>query len=62
MHIKPIRTSADHLRALREIERLWEVATPGTPQGDVFDLLATLVDAYEREHIEIPAADVRVAA
>ena len=57
MHIKPIRTAADHARALREIERLWETAKPGTREGDAFDLLSTLVDAYEREHIRIPAAD-----
>lgn len=57
MHIKPIRTPADHARALRAIERLWETAKPGTPDGDAFDLVSTLVDAYEREHIKIPAAD-----
>jgi HTH-type transcriptional regulator/antitoxin HigA len=28
---------------------------PGTPEGERFEVLATLVDAYERAHIEIPA-------
>src|ERR1019366_3527478 len=57
MDIKPIRTPADHTAALKEIERLWDKARPGTPEGDTFDVLAALVDAYEREHFEIPAPD-----
>ena len=57
MDIKPIRTPADHAAALKEIERLWDKARPGTPEGDTFDVLAALVDAYEREHVEIPAPD-----
>ena len=57
MNIRPIRTTADHAAALEEIERLWDVATPGTEAGDKFEVLATLVDIYEREHFEIPAPD-----
>ncbi len=49
MEIKPIRTKADHERALREIERLWG-AKPQTPDGDKLDVLATLVEAYEQKH------------
>jgi HTH-type transcriptional regulator/antitoxin HigA len=57
MDIKPIRTTADHAAALKEIERLWDRAQPGTPEGEKFEVLSTLVDAYEREHIEIPTPD-----
>ena len=57
MDIKPIRTPADHAAALKEIERLWDKAQPGTPEGEKFEVLSTLVDAYEREHIEIPTPD-----
>lgn len=57
MDIKPIRTPADHGAALREIERLWDKAQPGTPEGEKFEVLSTLVDAYERVHIEIPTPD-----
>lgn len=57
MDIKPIRTAADHAAALKEIERLWDKAQSGTPEGDRFEVLSTLVDAYEREHIEIPTPD-----
>jgi len=56
MDIKPIRTEADHKAALAEIERLWD-AKPGTPEGDHFEVLATLVDAYERKHTPILPPD-----
>jgi HTH-type transcriptional regulator / antitoxin HigA len=47
MHIRPIRTDKDHRNALAEIEKLW--GTPiGTPGGDKLDILATLVETYER--------------
>jgi HTH-type transcriptional regulator / antitoxin HigA len=57
MDIKPIRSSVDHAAALKEIERLWDTAQPGTPKGEKFEVLSTLVDAYEREHLEIPMPD-----
>jgi HTH-type transcriptional regulator/antitoxin HigA len=57
MDIKPIHTARDHAAALAEIERLWDKAKPGTPDGEKFEVLSTLVDAYEREHIEIPTPD-----
>jgi HTH-type transcriptional regulator / antitoxin HigA len=57
MDIKPIHTAADHAAALKEVERLWNKAQPGTPAGDKFEVLSALVDAYEREHFRIPAPD-----
>src|SRR5258705_4325497 len=54
--IKPIRTKADHKRALAEVERLWG-AKLGTPQGDRLDVLATLIDAYEEEHYPLDPPD-----
>jgi len=56
MDIKPIRTEADHDAALAEIERLWD-ARPETPDGDRFEILATLVDSYERKHTPILPPD-----
>jgi HTH-type transcriptional regulator / antitoxin HigA len=56
MKIKPIRTKADYERALREIERMWG-AREGTPQGNQLDVLATLVEAYERKHFPIDPPD-----
>jgi HTH-type transcriptional regulator/antitoxin HigA len=57
MDIKPIRTAQDHARALKEIESLWGKAEPGTPQAERFEVLSTLVDAYEDEHFPIELPD-----
>src|SRR3954469_21542085 len=49
MSIKPIRTEHDHEAAVARIEELFR-AKAGTPEFDELDVLATLVDAYERQH------------
>ncbi|WP_040621445.1 helix-turn-helix domain-containing protein [Rhodovulum sp. PH10] len=54
--IRPIRSERDHEAALAEVERLWG-ARSGTPEGDRLDVLATLVDAYETEHVPIDPPD-----
>ncbi len=56
MEIKPIKTEADYLEALAEIEQLMD-AEPGTPEADRLDVLATLVEAYEERHSPIPRPD-----
>ena len=56
MEIKPIRSDADHEKALLEIQRLWG-AKEGTADGDKLDALVTLVDAYETEHFPIDAPE-----
>jgi HTH-type transcriptional regulator / antitoxin HigA len=56
MEIKPIRNEADYEAALRRIEALWG-APAGTPEGDELDVLATLTEAYEREHYPIDKPD-----
>lgn len=48
--IRPVKTEADYEAALAEIEGMMGHVEPGTPQGDRFDLLVTLVEAYEEEH------------
>jgi len=55
MDIKPIRGEADYERALRRVEELWN-SPEGSPESDELDILATLIEAYEREHypIELP--------
>jgi HTH-type transcriptional regulator/antitoxin HigA len=45
--VRPIRSEADYERALAEIDALFEAA-PNTPEGDRLDVLATLVEAYEK--------------
>jgi HTH-type transcriptional regulator/antitoxin HigA len=56
MEIKPIRSAADHRRALKEIEGIFD-AVPGTPDGDRFEVLATLVEVYEAAHHQICPPD-----
>jgi len=56
MNIRPIRNSSDHESALKRIEALMS-AQNGTAEGDELEVLATLVDAYEREHFSIDAPD-----
>lgn len=56
MDIKPIRTLADYDIALSRIDELID-SSPGTPGGDELDVLATLIEAYEREHLPIESPD-----
>ena len=56
MNIRPVRTKADHRAALREIEGLISAAA-GTPEGERLDVLATLVEAYERKHFPLDLPD-----
>jgi HTH-type transcriptional regulator/antitoxin HigA len=56
MEIKPIRTEADYEAALKEVERLWG-AEPDTPEGDRFEVLFTLVEAYEEKQYPILPPD-----
>lgn len=49
MTIRPVRTERDHEQAVARIEVLMG-AEPGTPEFDELDVLAELVDAYERKH------------
>lgn len=56
MNISPIKTKQDHTNALNRIEALWE-AKPNTPEGDEFEVLATLIHVYENEHFPIDAPD-----
>lgn len=54
--LKPIRSNANYKAALAEAERLWG-AKSGTPNGDRFDVLATLIDAYEARHFPMDPPD-----
>ncbi len=56
MEIKSIRTKADHRAALKQIEALMS-ARPGTPEGERLDVLATLVEAYEKKHFPMELPD-----
>lgn len=58
MNIHPIRTKADYKRALREVSAYFNnEPEPGSEDGDRFEILATLVEAYEAKHFPIEAPD-----
>jgi HTH-type transcriptional regulator / antitoxin HigA len=47
--IRPIRSEADYDAALKEIEQYLEnEPKPGTPEADRFDLLALIIEDYDR--------------
>jgi HTH-type transcriptional regulator/antitoxin HigA len=49
--IRPLRSEADYDAALAEIERFFDNAPkPGTPKADRFDLLALVIEDYEKRH------------
>ena len=55
--IRPIRTETEYDEVLEEIERYFEnEPKPGTPEADRFDLLALIVEDYERKRwpIDLP--------
>jgi HTH-type transcriptional regulator/antitoxin HigA len=56
VNIKPIRTKANYRSALKDIESLM-TAKANTPDGDHLDVLATLVEAYERTHFPMDLPD-----
>ncbi len=47
MDIRPIRNDEDHRAALAEIDRLWSFPDD-SPENDRLDVLATLVEVYEK--------------
>jgi HTH-type transcriptional regulator/antitoxin HigA len=58
MDIKPVRSKADHKAALKQVSRLVDLdPARGTPEGDMLDVLSTLVAAYEAKHLAIAPAD-----
>ena len=56
MEIKPIKNERDYEQALRRVESLWK-SPEGSPEGDELDVLATLIEAYEREHYPVDLPD-----
>ncbi len=58
MNIHPVRTQSDYKAALRELSAYFDhEPEPGTAEGDRFEILATLVEAYEAKHFPIEAPD-----
>jgi len=56
--IRPIRTEGEYDAALAKIARYFEnEPEPGTPRADAFDLLAMVIENYERQHWPIEPPD-----
>ena len=56
MEIQPIRNDQDYQAALLRVAALWN-SKDGSPESDELDVLATLVEAYEREHYAVDPPD-----
>lgn len=56
MIIKPIKTESDYRMALERLNEVFD-APAGSPESDEADILAVLVDEFERKHYPIDAPD-----
>ena len=58
MNIRPIRDQCDHAVALREVSAFFDdEPLPGTPEADRFEILLTLIEAYEARQMAIAPPD-----
>lgn len=58
MNIKPIHNETDYQAALREASAYFEnEPEPNTPAGDHFEILLTLIEAYEAKYHAIEPPD-----
>ncbi|HJR31030.1 MAG TPA: helix-turn-helix domain-containing protein [Pseudomonas sp.] len=54
MNIHPIHTDEDYRAALKNISALFDnEPEPGTPEGDYFDIMITLIEAYESKQFPV---------
>ena len=54
MHIRPIHTDQDYRAALKQVSVLFDnEPEPGTPEGDYFDVMVTLIEAYEAKQFPV---------
>ena len=54
MSITPIKTEHDYRAALKRMQLLFD-APSGTPESDEADILALMIDEYEKKHYAIDA-------
>ncbi|AUB81002.1 helix-turn-helix domain-containing protein [Candidatus Thiodictyon syntrophicum] len=58
MNIRPIRTQDDYRAAMREISIFFDdEPEPNTPEGERFEILLTLAQAYETKNFPIDPPD-----
>lgn len=56
MEIKPIHDENSYQAALAEVEAIWD-APDGSPEADRLEVLALLIEVYEKTHYRIEAPD-----
>lgn len=56
MELKPLQDDTDYCAALAEVEALWD-APDGSPEAARLEVLALIVDAYERSRFSIATPD-----
>ncbi|WP_434709509.1 helix-turn-helix domain-containing protein [Pseudomonas sp. R1-1] len=59
MNIHPIHTEEEYRAALKEVSAFFDnEPEPDTPQGDYFDVMITLIEAYEAKQfpLDLPHA------
>jgi len=56
MEIKPIKTEADYKVSLEQLDKVFD-APIGTKESDYADILALLIDEYEKKYYPISAPD-----
>ena len=56
MNIHPIKTESDYRNGLERLEVIFDAGT-GTPESDEADVLALLIDEYEKKHYRIESPD-----
>jgi HTH-type transcriptional regulator/antitoxin HigA len=58
MNIRPIHTEDDYRATMLEISAFFDnEPEPGTPEGDRFEILLTLAEAYEAQHFPVDLPD-----
>lgn len=58
MDVRPLHDEHDYDWAIGEVTRYFEAQPAiGTPESDRFEVLTTLIRAYEDAHFEIPRVD-----
>lgn len=59
--IRPIKNEVDYETALVELDRMIGRVEPGTPDGNRYELLAALVEAYEAANYAIETSNDPIA-
>ena len=56
MNIRPIRTKTDYRDAMQRLDALWG-ASAKSSEADELEVLALLVEEYEKKHVAVPKVD-----